>query len=93
MGYTPANTIGFTSWNPSIALSHERATWVMVSPTFTSFESFIPLMIYPTSPVDSSLRGIMSILSTPISSATYSIPVLKNFTLSPWRIVPFSILK
>ena len=53
----------------------------------------IPEIIYPTSPVRSSLRGTISIFNTPISSASYSFPVLKNFTLSPLRIVPFSILK
>ena len=41
----------------------------------------------------SSLRGIISIFKTPTSSASYSMPVLKNFTLSPFRITPFSILK
>ena len=65
----------------------------MVSPTFTSREVLMPEMIYPTSPVRSSARGIISIFSTPISSASYSLPVLKNFTLSPLRITPFSILK
>ena len=93
IGYTPANTIGFTSWKPDMALSHGRATCVMVSPTFTSLLSLMPLMIYPTLPVDSSFLGSMSIFSTPTSSATYSMPVLKNFTLSPCRMVPFSILK
>jgi len=93
IGYTPANTIGFTSSNPAIALSHGRAICVMVSPTFTSLEVLIPEIIYPTSPVRSSLRGTISIFNTPISSASYSFPVLKNFTLSPLRIVPFSILK
>ena len=93
MGYTPAKTIDFTSWNPDIALVHGSATCVMVSPTWTSLAFFIPLIIYPTSPVDSCCRGTISILSTPTSSAIYSIPVLKNFTLSPLRMIPFSILK
>ena len=45
MGYTPANTIGLTSSKPSIALSQGRATCVMVSPTFTSLDVFIPEMM------------------------------------------------
>jgi hypothetical protein len=61
--------------------------------TFTSREVLIPEMIYPTSPVRSSFRGIISIFSTPTSSASYSLPVLKNFTLSPVRITPFTTLK
>ena len=35
----------------------------------------------------------MSIFSTPTSSASYSLPVLKNFTWSPVRMTPFSTLK
>ena len=93
MGYTPAKTIGFTSWKPDMALSHGVLTWVIVSPTFTSLLSFIPLIIYPTSPVPKLARGIISIFNTPTSSATYSIPVLKNLTLSPLLMMPFSILK
>ena len=93
IGYTPANTIGFTSSKPSIALSHGRAICVIVSPTFTSRDVFIPEIIYPTSPVPSSFRGDISNLSTPISSASYSLPVATNFTLSPVRITPFIILK
>ena len=78
--------------NPNMPI-RGRAICVMVSPTFTSLEVLIPEIIYPTSPVRSSLRGTISIFNTPISSASYSFPVLKNFTLSPLRIVPFSILK
>ena len=85
--------MGLTSWKPSIALEQGLLTWVMVSPTLTSLASLIPLMIYPTSPVDNSALGTISIFSTPTSSASYSIPVLKNLTLSPLRMLPFSILK
>ena len=53
-----------------------------------------PEMTFRTlSPVCISLRAIMSIFSTPTSSASYSMPVLKNFTLSPVRIEPLTILK
>ena len=45
IGYTPANTIGFTSSKPSIAASHWRFTCVIVSPTFTSFDVLIPEMM------------------------------------------------
>ena len=93
IGYTPAKTIGFTSSNPSIASEQGLSICVMVSPTFTSREVLIPEMIYPTSPVRNSLRGDISNFNTPISSASYSLPVATNFTRSPVRITPFTILK
>ena len=83
MGYTPAKTIGLTSSNPSIAEEHGRSIWVIVSPTFTSLDVFIPEIMYPTSPADNSFRGTISNFKTPISSASYSFPVATNFTLSP----------
>ena len=93
IGYTPANTIGFTSWKPSMAFSHGLATWVIVSPTFTSRDVLMPLMIYPTLPALSSLHGDRLSLSTPISSALYCLPVFTNFTKSSLRMRPFRILK
>ena len=93
IGYTPANTIGLASSNPSIASTQGRATCVMVSPTFTSVEVLIPEMIYPTLPAEISLVGCIPSFSTPISSASYSFPVLKNRTRSPDFIVPFTTLK
>ena len=41
--------------NPSMASSHGLATWVIVSPTFTSREVLMPEMIYPTLPAESFL--------------------------------------
>ena len=64
------------------------ATEVIVSPTFTSDEVLMPEQIYPTSPALISCRGCILSFSTPISSASYSLPVLKNFTWSPLRSVP-----
>ena len=93
IGYTPANTIGFASSKPSIASAHGRATCVIVSPTFTSVEVLIPEIIYPTLPADISFVGCIPSFSTPISSASYSLPVLKNRTRSPDFIVPFTTLK
>ena len=45
MGYTPANTMGFTSSKPSMAAGAGRCTCVMVSPTFTSREVLMPEMM------------------------------------------------
>ena len=50
-------------------------------------------MIYPTLPALISLRGIILSLRIPISSASYSLPVFTNRTLSPLRMVPFTTLK
>ena len=75
-----------------MALSHGLLTCVTVSPTFTSRAFLIPDIMYPTSPVVNSLLGFISIFRTPTSSASYSIPVCTNFTLSPLRIVPFVTL-
>jgi hypothetical protein len=68
-------------------------TEVIVSPTFTSDEVLIPEQIYPTSPALISCRGCILSFSTPISSASYSLPVLKNFTWSPLRSVPLKTRK
>ena len=74
-------------------MSHGLSTEVMVSPTFTSLEDLMPEMIYPTLPAESSFCGTCFICKTPISSASYSMPVLKNLTFSPVLMVPFMILK
>ena len=52
-----------------------------------------PLQALIFDSVFNSLRGIISIFNTPISSASYSMPVLKNFTWSPAWITPLVILK
>ena len=65
-------------------------TEVIVSPTFTSDEVLIPEQIYPTSPALISVRGCILSFSTPTSSASYWLPVLKNFTWSPLRSVPLN---
>ena len=66
---------------------------MMVSPTFTSVEVLIPEMIYPTLPAEISFVGCIFNFNTPISSASYSLPVLKKRTRSLVRIVPFTTLK
>ena len=52
--------MGLTSSKPLIALSHGLFMVVMVSPTFTSFAFFMPLIIYPTSPDANSFFGSKS---------------------------------
>ena len=84
--------MGLTSSNPAIAALHGRATWVIVSPTFTSAALLMPVITYPTSPQPISSEGISFIFSRPTSSTSYSLPVAKNFTLSPLRMLPFFIL-
>ena len=54
---------------------HGFDTWVIVSPTFTSFASLMPEIKYPTSPVLMSDLGSCSKPKVPISSAKYSLPV------------------
>lgn len=65
-------------------------TEVIVSPTLTSDEVLMPEQIYPTSPALISVRGCILSFSTPTSSASYWLPVLKNFTWSPLRSVPLN---
>ena len=84
--------MGFTSSNPCIANLHGFDTWVIVSPTFTSFASLIPEIKYPTSPVLMSAFGSCSKPKVPISSAKYSFPVFRNLTRSPFLISPLYTL-
>ena len=64
----------------------------MVSPTLTSLAFLIPEIKYPTFPDEISFLDSFSSLRIPISSTSYSLPVLTNFTLSPFLIFPLKTL-
>ncbi len=56
-GYSPANTIGFSSLNPGNGVGVGRAASVIVSPTFASATFLMLATMKPTSPTPSASTG------------------------------------
>ena len=66
---------------------------VIVSPTFTSFASLIPVMRYPTSPAKISGLGFCLRFRVPTSSAPYDLSVARNLIFWFFLIEPLITLK
>ncbi len=88
MGYSPENTIGFTSLNPFRGLSVGARKFVTVSPIFVSTTVFIAATIYPTSPGIRASRFSLAILKCPTSVTVYTFSVDQKRIWSSFFTVP-----